>query len=82
MKLFVIVFIATFLKFATETFAILVLSLILILLCIMTQNGHTHLKNLAANAARFSKCVNFLDYYTLKGSNLIHLLVYWYILLL
>ena len=79
MKLFVIVFIATFLKFATETFAILVLSF----------NTDTVMYNdpkwsytLAANAARFSKCVNFLDYYTLKVSNLIHLLVYWYILLL
>ena len=25
--------------------------------CIISQNGQTHFKNLAANAARFAKCV-------------------------
>ena len=31
--------------------------LLLLLLTIMSQNGHTHFKNLAAFAARFLKCV-------------------------
>ena len=29
----------------------------LTLYCIMSQSGQTHFKNLAGNAARFSKCV-------------------------
>ena len=38
-------------------FSALIKNYTLTLSCIMSQNGQTHFKNLAANAARFSKCV-------------------------
>ena len=39
----------------------------------MAQNGQTHFKNLAVNAARFLKCVclNILGHYALKGQRII-----------
>ena len=33
----------------------------------MPQNGQTHFKNLAANAARVLKCVTISGHYALKG---------------
>ena len=33
----------------------------------MSQNGQTHYKNLAANAARFLKYLTILRHYALKG---------------
>ena len=33
----------------------------------MSQNGHTHFKNLAANAARLKVCLTILGDYALKG---------------
>ena len=32
----------------------------------MSKNGQAHFKNLAANAARFLKCLTILGHYALK----------------